>query len=88
MKKPKAGVTIDDLAIIVAKGFFAIDQRFDRLENDLQNFKDETRANFERVEENFRKIRNDILNIHDRYATKRELDDHVQRFHLSPRKAD
>lgn len=78
---------MDDLAIMVAKGFSGVDKHFDQvnkrfeyLENDLKSFKTETKENFTKVEENFKKVRNDILDIGDRFVPRHEFDSLLVRF--------
>jgi site-specific recombinase len=64
-KKIKKAMTIDDLAIIVAKGFGdvmeIIDDRFDKADKRFEEFKEETAKNFVTV-------RRDILSTNDRFV--------------------
>lgn len=61
-------VTVDNLAIAVARGFENVDKRFERLEGDFDQFKDET-------EDNFKKVRNDILEIGDKFVPWHHFDE-------------
>ena len=93
MKKPsiknKKEVTLDDLAIMVTRGFESndrsfenieqrfenIDKKFFNLENNISSFKSETEANF-------KKVRNDILDIGDRFVPRFEFDNLLIRLNL------
>ncbi len=91
MKKSAKSVTIDNLAIMVAKGFSRTDEQFAKIETrfervDGQFAKIDTQ--FEKVEENFKKVRNDILNMGDRFVPRHEFDSFLMRFHRLEQKVD
>lgn len=74
MKKRAKGshkTTIDDLAIMVGKGFEGLRTEF---KTDLADFRAETKANFEKVEENFVRIRGQIANTRDHFVTNHKFD--------------
>lgn len=62
MKKVAKKTTIDDLAIMVARGF-------DEAHKNLTDFKSETEENFKKVDDNFKIVRNDILGLHDKFVS-------------------
>ena len=68
MKKNTKSVTIDNLAIMVAKGISRSDEQFAKIDKQ-----------FESVEENFKKVRNDILNVGDRFVPRHEFDNRTTR---------
>jgi hypothetical protein len=57
-------VTIDDLAIMVAKGFEGVGKRFDKVEKDVEELK-----------EGNKNIRKDILNLGDRFPSQFSFDE-------------
>ncbi len=80
-------ITIEDLAVMIANGFagidkrfsgidtrfnaidqhfISIDNRFKELEISLKEFKDETT-------QNFREVRKDILNLDQKFVTRKEF---------------
>jgi hypothetical protein len=73
-------ITIEDLAVMVANGFTGIDKRFtgidqhftsidkhfEKLETSLKEFKGETA-------ENFRGARKDMLNLDQKFVTRKEF---------------
>jgi len=81
MKKKTKSVTIDDLAIMVAKGFSRTDEQFAKMDEKFEK-------KFQDVEENFKKVRNDILNMGDRFVPRHEFDSFLMRFHRLEQKVD
>jgi len=74
MKKPsKKGMTIDELAAMVAKGF-------DEVHQDISNLKSSSEDRFSKLEEGQAKIRGDISALGDRYVSKFEFDRLLMRF--------
>ncbi len=89
MKKNKKSVSIDDLAIMVAKGFDDVKKELKtEFKTELNFFKVETENNFKNVEDNFKKVRNDILNMGDRFVPRHEFDSFLMRFHRLEQKVD
>jgi len=76
MKKraKKHETNIDDLAIMVGKGFEEIRGEFEESKSEFATFKTETKANFEKVEENFVKIRGQLNNMGDHFVTNHKFD--------------
>ncbi|MFZ2832198.1 MAG: hypothetical protein WAZ40_03535 [Minisyncoccia bacterium] len=74
--------TIDNLAIMVARGFEGIDKRFDKVEDRLG----EVEERLERVEENLNTTRMDVLGIGDKFVSKQEFSQHLIRFSLLEQK--
>jgi hypothetical protein len=69
-------VTIDDLAIMVAKGFVNVEERFNKVEKDIKE-----------VKENLRITRNDVLNIGDKFVSYHTFDQLVSRVNTLEKKA-
>ena len=84
MKKGAKSVTVDDLAIMVAKGFSSTDENFAKIDEQFAKID----KRFEDVEDNFRKVRSDILNIGDRFVPRHEFDSFLMRFHRLEQKVD
>lgn len=76
-KKIKKSVTIDDLAVMVAKGFDRVEGRIGNVEDRLGNV-EERLGNVEgrlgNVEDGLKATRRDILNIGDRFVPRFEFD--------------
>ncbi len=70
MEKKTKKVTIDDLAIMMAKSFERVDKRFDEVDKRFN----EVDKRFEKVDENIRNIRGDILNLGDRFVSYHTFD--------------
>jgi len=70
IKKTKK-VTIDVLAVMVAKGFSGVDKKFDIVNNRL----DVVEKNLAEVKENNKNIRHDIINLADRFPSRFALDE-------------
>lgn len=68
-------VTIDDLAIMVAKGFEAVDKRF----NDVDKRFNAVDKRLDDVEESIATTNNNVLNLGDRTVLKFEFDKLVTR---------
>lgn len=68
----KKEMSIEDLALMVAKGFSSIEERMVTKE-ELKEFKKETT-------ENFVKVRRDILELSDRFVSRSEFDKFLSRF--------
>jgi len=62
MKRNKK-VTIDSLAIMVAKGFSDVDKRFNEVDK-----------RFEKIEGDIKNVRQDILNLGDRFVSYHTFD--------------
>lgn len=88
-------VTIDDLAIMVAKGFDGMhkemNERFDKVYDRF----DEVDKSFDKVEkeisevrENLGNTRMDILGIGDRFVSRHEFGEHLVRFGLLEKKVE
>lgn len=89
MKKGAKSITIDDLAIMVAKGFDDVKKELKtEFKTELGSFKSETEENFKKVEDNFKKVRSDILNMGDRFVPRHEFDSFLMRFHRLEQKVD
>lgn len=64
-------VTIDDLAIMVARGFESFDKKFTEVKKDIGEVKDK----IGKVEEDIAVVRGDILTVGDRFVLKYEFYD-------------
>ena len=84
MKKGAKSVTVDDLAIMVAKGFSSTDENFAKIDEQFAKID----KRFEDVEDNFKKVRSDILNMGDRFVPRHEFDSFLMRFHRLEQKVD
>ncbi len=76
IKKNKK-MTIEDLAVITAKGFESVDKRFDVLEKDVNGLKKdvtELKTDMGEVKENVKYIKRDILNLGDRFVSYHAFD--------------
>jgi bisphosphoglycerate-independent phosphoglycerate mutase (AlkP superfamily) len=73
----KVDEKINSLAVITAKGFEAVDRRFDRVEKRLEN-----------LEDGQKKINNDILDIRDSYVKRSEFDNFIIRFNRLEQKVN
>lgn len=79
-------ITIDDLAVMVAKGFEGVrnemSERFDKTEKDIA----EVKKDIAEVKENLATTRMDVLGIGDRFVSKHEFSQHLVRFSLLEQK--
>ena len=73
MKKIVKKITIDDLAIMVAKGF--------------EDVKSELKSEINEVKENIRITRNDVLNIGDKFVSHHTFDQLANRVNTLEKKA-
>lgn len=100
-KKVKAGkITIDDLAVMVAKGFDGVreemNEHFNKVENRLGKVEDrlekvedrlgKVEDRLEKVEDNLSTTRMDVLGIGDKFVSKHEFNQHLIRFDLLEQK--
>jgi len=92
MKKTdvKKEISLDDLALMVAKGFAGMDKRFELIDERFEQI--DTR--FDKINEHFEQIKNethelseigratrrDVLEIGDRFVPRMELDNLLGRF--------
>ena len=67
----KKETTINDLAVMVAKGFDGVSKEIGEVKNRLGNV--ENRLG--NVEENLKATRQDVLNLGDRFVSRYEFDD-------------
>jgi peptidoglycan hydrolase CwlO-like protein len=70
-------ITIDDLAIMVAKGFTKIDERFDKVDERFDKIDERlniAEKDINEVKENIRTTRNDVLNIGDKFVSYHTFD--------------
>ena len=75
-------VTIDDLAVMVARGFESIDKRFEGIDKRFEGID----KKLENVEENLKATRRDVLAMGDRFVLKYELHDLTARVGLLEQK--
>lgn len=66
-------ITIDDLAMMVAKGFGSVNKRFDKVEDRLGKVEKDILE----VKENLGVVRMDVLGIGDRFVSKHEFSEHL-----------
>jgi predicted nuclease with TOPRIM domain len=59
---PKKETTIDDLAVMVQKGFFGVDKKFVEIEKNMAA-KDEMRKGFEGVNKRFEEVNQRLIKI-------------------------
>jgi hypothetical protein len=64
-------ITIDDLAIMVAKGFEDVKSE---LKSEISGVKNELKKEISEVKENVRITRNDVLNIGDKFVSYHTFD--------------
>jgi seryl-tRNA synthetase len=74
VKKNKK-VTTEQLAVMVAKGFEGVGNRFDKVEGRLSKIEDR----MDRVEEGVKDIRLDIFNLGDRFVSYHAFDSLARR---------
>lgn len=83
-------ITIDDLAIMVAKGFSKVDERFDKVDERFEKVeKDikEMKYDLNEVKENLQATRNDVLNMHDKFVSSHTFDQLASRVTTLEKKA-
>lgn len=83
--------TIDDLAIMVAKGFANIDEKFIKADKEFNNIDkrfDEVKSEINEVKENLRITRNDVLNIGDKFVSYHTFDQLASRVSNLEKKAN
>ncbi len=76
MKKNKKGMTVDDLALMVGKGFSEVHEKFDKIDEKFKQIDDR----FDVVDASLVKIRGDISSLGDRYISRFEFDKLLMRF--------
>jgi len=79
----KKSVTIDDLAVMVAKGFKGVDEKFERVDERFVGIDkrfDRLEKEVKEVKENLKATRQDVLNIGDRFVPRNEFDSLLIRF--------
>lgn len=81
--------TIDDLAMMVARGFNEMNTKIDKeigeVKKEIREVKDRlgnVEDKLENVEENLNATRMDVLGIGDRFVSKHEFSQHLVRFSL------
>ncbi len=82
-------ITIDDLAIMVAKGFLGVEERFNKVEERFNKVEDdinEVKKDVNEVKENLRITRNDVLNIGDKFVSYHTFDQLVSRVNTLEKK--
>lgn len=72
----KKEATINDLAVMVAKGFDGVHKEIGEVKNRLRNVE----SRLGNVEENLKATRQDVLNVGDRFVPRYEFDDFRIRF--------
>ncbi len=72
-------ITIDDLAIMVAKGFEGIRGELSEVKNNLKSDISDVKNELNEVKENLRITRNDVLNIGDKFVSYHTFDQLVNR---------
>jgi len=82
LKSKNKKITIDDLAIMVAKGFGGIDKKFGGIDKKFESVSkdiDGLRNDITEVKESVKFARRDILNIGDRFVPRFEFDNLLTR---------
>ncbi|HUC88828.1 MAG TPA: hypothetical protein VMR49_02225 [Candidatus Paceibacterota bacterium] len=85
----KKNMTIDNLAIMVAKGFESVDKRFDGVDKRFESVdKDiaDIKIDLNEVKENLKATRRDVLDLGDRFVPRHEFDNLLIRFGRIERK--
>lgn len=77
-------ITIDDLAIMVAKGFDGVRSEINELKVDVKGVK----VGISEVKENLRITRNDVLNIGDKFVSHHTFDQLASRVSNLEKKAN
>lgn len=77
----KKNMTIDELAVMVAKGFSALEDKISGVEDKMAT-KDEMDRKFAEVEKTLNKIRMDMLDMGDRFVSNHRFDELVSRFNI------
>ena len=87
-KKTKK-VTIDGLAVMVARGFSGVDKRFDVVEKDISELKkdvSELKKDTGELKEGNKDIRRDIFNLGDRFVPYHMFDKLASRVNMLEKK--
>lgn len=66
-------MTIDDLAVMVAKGFDGVDRKFDEVNKKIDKEIGEVKKDIAEVKENLASTRRDVLSMGDRFTMKFEF---------------
>ena len=79
MKKSvkKKEMSIDDLAVMVAKGFSSVDERFNEVDkrfNEVDNRFDKVEQRLNDVEDAVKATRQDVLKVGDKFVPRYEFD--------------
>jgi len=75
-KSIKKNTTIDDLALMVAKGFSSVENRIEKVENRIGKVEE----GLKELRENVKATRRDVLDIGDRFVPRYEFDNLLIRF--------
>lgn len=81
--KNKKETSINDLAVMVAKGFDGVHKEMGEVKNRLKNVEGRlggVESRLGNVEENIKATRQDVLNVGDRFVPRYEFDDLRIRF--------
>ncbi|HBB44467.1 MAG: hypothetical protein UW27_C0001G0031 [Parcubacteria group bacterium GW2011_GWA1_44_13] len=78
--------TIDNLAIMVAKGFDRVHKEMDERFDNVDKRFDKVEKEITEVKENINTTRMDVLGIGDRFVSKHEFSQHLVRFSLLEQK--
>ena len=76
-------ITIDDLAMMVAKGFESVEKDISEVKKDISEVKkdiSEVKKDISEVKENLSATRDDVLNMGDRFVPRYEFHDLLIRF--------
>ncbi len=76
-------MSVDDLAIMVARGFERIEEKFEGVDGKFEGIN----KRLDKLEEGQVKIRRDILNLGDTFVTSRKHDELASRVYVLERKA-
>ena len=80
-------ITIDDLAIMVAKGFDDVKSEIKSEINEVKKEINEVKKDVNDVKENLRITRNDVLNIGDKFVSYHTFDQLASRVNTLEKKA-
>ncbi|HEY4505729.1 MAG TPA: hypothetical protein VJG67_03490 [Candidatus Paceibacterota bacterium] len=72
-KSNKKDVTINDLAVMVANGFSAVDKRFESADKSINDMDVRLSLKINEIDDNTKATRHDMLNIGDKFVRQHEF---------------
>lgn len=89
MKKiiKKVKVTIDDLAVMVAKGFDSVHKEIREVKSELKIEINEVKEKVEKLDNNIQSTRRDMLNMGDKFVSYHTFDELANRVNILEKKS-